>query len=965
MTHKITLKTLLALAIGSQWSPQIARAEEQSASTPLEETVVVGSRIKRKDLVSSSPTVTANQQGLAESGSATLDSYLSQLPQFQPGQGSFSNSTSGGTVGQSTLNLRGLGPQRNLILLDGQRMQSSNANGAIDLNTIPSNAISNVEIVSGGASATYGSDAMSGVVNFNTRSDLNGFEASLKLTQPRGGVGSSKLYGLAFGADYADSKGYFLLAGETVDREAVSIQDRDFFLEQAASGFTPFSRTLPNAAPSQEAVDAVFANYGISGVSRRSFFSVNDDGSLFAVSGGQATNYRGPQEAPFLVSDSSFGYHPGFNNLVQVPLQRNALFAKTRYEFSDSVSAYGHLQFASSEAQNKGGEPVLAAPWSVFVPVSNPFVQANSDLSTLLASRNNPDAPIEIQLRFGPAGPRTYNTESEVYQGLFGLKGYVEAADLSWDIHASMGQAVNTDTTTSGSVSYLAMQQLADAPDGGDSLCAGGYQMFNGLNQVSDECLQFISRTPQNETTLKQSLVEGFVEGKLTSLPAGDVRYALGAYYRKNSYEFIPDNDIAANRLASLSATQYTQGDIDVSELSAELYVPLVSGKSFAESLNLTLGYRVSEYNLAGRASTYKAEFDWRPIDILLLRTGYQHALRAPNVEEFFNAGTQQVSNIGSPVNGAGDPCDYRHPGLSGEQGEAIAELCVATGLDEGLLGVFRQPSNALVTTTFGDRSLAPEEADSMTIGMVLESPWSSAYLQDMSLTMDFYSIEIEKAIAAIPADQSLAKCYNLDGSNPEYRQDNFFCQQFERQSSGIFNFVNQPYLNLGGYKTQGVDFSFDWAIPSDWLANGSALQFTSLANYLSKFEVAIFEDSPFEDFAGTISNTESYPEWRWVNSLTWELDRLAITGRWRYISSMDDSSTITNAASTTEGSESYSYLDISSVFHLAENWSVRAGVNNLNDETPPIIGGSPGVTNLGTFDGIGRTWYLQTQFTF
>ena len=961
-------KTKVALLVSSMLTAGYAYSQEKNNSVEVEkefeQIVVTGTRIKRKDLVKSSPTVTTDAEDFARAGTPTMDSYLRQLPQFQPGQGDFSNTSSGGTVGQSTLNLRGLGPQRNLVILDGRRLQSSNANGAIDINTIPSMAISGVEIVSGGASATYGSDAMSGVVNFTTRSDLQGLEATAKITQPKDGDGTGTVYGIAWGGDIADARGYAFIGAEYLDRDGINVQDRAFFKNQVASGFSPFSRTLPDTAPSQAAVDNLFASYGIEGVSNRSFFGVNNDGSVFAVSRGMAVNYKGPTEPPFLVGeDGSFGYHPGFQNYVQVPLERSAVFGKANYALNGDTSLYGHFQYSKSEAQNIGSEPVLAAPWSVFVPVDNPYVQANDDFAGLLASRNDPGAPVEYQVRLGAAGPRTYNTESEVFQGLAGINGYLPDIDLSWDLHVSIGRATNTDTTTSGSVSYVAMQELVDQPDGGDSLCSAGYQVFNGLNQLSEECLAYISRTPENETVLEQTVVEGLIEGLLTELPAGDMRFAVGAHYRKNEYEFTPDAEIAANNLASLSASQFTQGKIDVKEFSAEVYIPLLSGEAIAESLNLTLGYRFSDYNLAGTANTYKAEFDWRPVDNLLLRSGFQRALRAPNVEEFFNAGTQQVSGIGSPTNGAGDPCDYRHTGLSGPNSDAISELCIATGLTDSLMGQFRQPSNALVTTTYGDSTLKPEEADSMTFGAVLESPWSGKYTENMSITLDYYYIEIDKAIAAIPADQSLAKCYNLDGSNPTYDTENFFCQQFDRQPGGIFNYVNQPYLNLGGYKTSGLDISFNWQVPATFVNDSAKLSVDSFASRLSKFEIAVFDDSPFQDFKGTVSETESYPEWKLVNSITFNDENYSLTARWRYISSMADSSTVTNLNSQTAGSASYSYIDLTGSYQLTDSLALRAGVNNVTDKEPPIIGGSIGVTNRGVFDSVGRTAYLEATY--
>jgi len=931
----------------------------------VEKIIVTGSRIKRKDFISSSPTVTVDAASMAEVGTTTVDSYLQQLPQFQPGQGSHSNNSSGGTIGQSTLNLRGLGPQRNLILMDGRRLQSANANGAVDMNSIPSIILGGVEVIGGGASATYGSDAMSGVVNLKTRTDVEGFEFQGQFNSPSGD-GTSTKYAFAYGGEINNGQGNFLVAAEYLDRGGISIQDRDFFLEQVPSGFSPYSRITPGSTGSQAAIDALFAtdaygNLEPGTVSRFSFFSANNDGSVFAVSRGAPINYKGSTEAPFNVSESSFGYHPGFYNYVQSPLERSTVFAKADYQFDNEITAYAQAHYATTEAQNIGSQPVFAAPWNVFVPVTNPYLQANSDLSGLLASRNDPNQSVLYQVRLADAGPRTYNTKTDMTQLLGGIKGYVDEYDLSWDVHASFGQAKNTDFTTAGSMSISALQQLVDAPDGGDSLCAGGYQVFAGENTLSDECVAWASRTPENETTLQQTVLEAVVEGHLADLPAGEARFAVVANYRKNTYDFVPDIDIAANNLASLSATQATAGDISAKELAVELYIPLLADLPMVQSLNANLGYRYSDYNLSGGASTYKVEFDWRLVDTVLLRTGFQHALRAPNVEEYFNAGTQQITPTGAPETGAGDPCDYRHPNSSDQ---AIVDLCIATGLPASAIGRFRQPSNVAVTTTYGDPTLTPETADSVTFGAVFETGSEHDALKDLVVTLDYYSIEIEDAIAAVPAGQSLQKCFNLDGSNPTYSTDNFFCQQFERSSTGLFSYVNQPYLNLGGYKTSGVDIAVNWQMPIAAF-DATSIAFSTNANYLNSFEVATFSDSPYQEHAGTISNATSFPEWKVVNALTLTMGDVSLTTRWRYTSSMKDSSIVTNPDGTTEGTPAYSYIDVSANVHINDNLSVRLGINNLSDKTPPVVGGALGVTNRGVYDSVGRTAFVSATAKF
>lgn len=426
-----------ATVAGPAWSQVAAPTPEPEQAAPdagaqEAEIVVTGSRIARKDYTAQSPIVTTDAEDIAVAGTSTVDSYLRQLPQFQPGSGDFSNSGSGGTVGQATLNLRGLGAQRNLILMDGRRLQPSNPEGVIDINTIPTLAIGNVEVISGGASATYGSDAMSGVVNFKIRTDLRGLEVFAQGNVASRGDGASRQLGFAYGTKFADGRGSLLVSGDYVDRDGVGTTARDFFRGQSLSGFIPQGLLVPDGGnlPAQAVVTSVFTGYGVSAaVPRNSFFGFNNDGTLFRRSAPAGSfNYRGPTNGPFISTPTLFGYDGAYYNFIQAPLERYTLFGRGEYEITDGITVYAQGSYANSKARNQGSEPVLATPWELSIPVTNPFISA--DLARVLASRPRPTAPMSYFGRVSQAGPRSFTTDTTTWQALLGLRG--EIASLGW-----------------------------------------------------------------------------------------------------------------------------------------------------------------------------------------------------------------------------------------------------------------------------------------------------------------------------------------------------------------------------------------------------------------------------------------------------------------------------------------------------------------------------------------------------
>ncbi len=918
---------------------------ETSDDEMLEEIVITGTRISRSDLVSPSPLVTTSMESIVNSGRPTVDDYLKDLPQFAPGTGDYSNDSNGGTAGRATLNLRNLGAKRNLVIMDGRRLMSSGTDGAIDINTIPTLAIGDIEVITGGASATYGSDALSGVVNFKTRTDLDGFDVDAQIqTLDDSGDDSYKI-GAAYGTQYAEGRGNLLISAEYNDRGGVRYLERDFF----------------NVNP-QHSTFIVYGHTRIGG----NIFSVDDSGNVFDagdIDDPSTGLFTEAIDLPLLIRGDDLRTHGQYFNWIQVPLEQTTLFAKTDYEMGNGAIAYGQVLYASSTAFNEGAAPNSAGIWGVTIPQDNFYLQQIPDL----AARIGPGGINNNQRRFAQAGGRVYNTENDVVQVLGGLSGQWGDRDLNWDIHASFGKTDTTDRTISGSINFAAVQDIIDSTDpatGVSPLCAGGFNPFGGTTPLSPDCLAFASRTPVNNTTLEQTVLEGVLEGKLADLPAGEARFALTGGYRENTYEFNPDPDIAVGELANLASSAFTEGTIEVAEIAGEVLLPIISDGAI-DSMNLTLGARFSDYDPAGSTETYKAEIDARLNDNVMLRGGFQHAVRAPNVEEFFRASLLRVQPFL-------DPCSSRYRGVSVDRDAELA-LCAQQGADPG----YTQGGSSAPTITDGNPNLIPEEADTFTLGVVSNFDLGNVGVQ---LTVDYYSIEIDQAIETLSAQQIMTKCFNLDGtSNPTYNPNYFACQQISRPifapetTSFDLDPVTQPILNLGGIKTSGIDIAATFDVEVDalgWGGRGGSIRFTSLSNILNEHEIQAFADEAFIDFAGVLDTTVAYPEFKMFNTLEVRTGPVTISALWRHISDMDDISAAGGISSDIAGADSFDYFDLIGRVDIGDRFEIYGGVNNIADEEPPQIGGEPegttwSGTNQGFYDGIGRSYYIGLRGSF
>lgn len=925
--------------------------------------VVTGSRIARKDFSSESPVVTVGRDILDAAGPSTIETTLNQLPQFAATAGSSSTSTARG--GRSNANLRGFGITRTLVLTDGRRMQPSDPLGAVDLNTIPSALVENVEIITGGASAVYGSDAIAGVVNFRLRRNFEGFEIDAQQMITGHGDGRALDLSATLGGNFADGRGNAVLSVSFMDRQEVKRRSREFFRNGGVTAVLPSGLLLPDAAnlPSQAAINAVFSRYGVTdNIPRNSRFSMNPDGTLFTGTT-PIYNFRWPEGGPYVISGGNVGVPIGEAYPLQQPLQRFSVFGKASYDLTDNLTAYTQFSYTHYTAdQNLYGRN-QAITRDVYIPVTNPFL--NDDMRAIMASRPDPDAPLLYYFQTGRLGPSLQQTTYNVSQITGGFRGDLGILDATWDVYASYGRT-EQDTVGGNYVDRAAFLSLIEAPDGGASICEGGFNPFI-IAKPSLQCLDYLIRGIQERTTLEQINAEATLQGRLFSLPAGDARFAAGVGYRKNSYSFRPDATRLTGSLLTIPLSGPTDGSTNTKEAFVELLLPVLKDLPLIRRLDLSLAYRYSHYDTAGGVHTYKAGADWEIFRGLSARGGYQRAIRAPSAGELFQPSEQGATTVGRTVTGGGDPCDITSAYRTGSNAAQVRALCIANGVPESVVDLHRFSGTNVQSNMSGNRNLKEETADTFTAGLVWRSQSSSPLLRNLSASVDFYDIKIKDAIGLITGEVIAQRCFNGQGNaNPDYDPNNFYCGLIHRGSAGNFATITTPLLNLSGYRTQGVDFQVDWRINA---GNIGTFGINVLAAYVSKYSIQSLAGAPFVNYTGTIGNAQigdaiSHPEWKTVTSFSFERGGTRLDLRWRWIEAMGHSANIGAANPISLGVKSRSYFDLTASARISDAFQLRGGILNIADKQPPEWTGES-ATDPAIYDILGRRAFVGVNMKF
>ena len=1023
-----------------------AYAQDSGSTEAASSIVVTGSRIQRQDFESNSPIVTVGADLLNNSSTASVEVNLNKLPQFTPEKtptlGGDIQATPTNTPGSATVSLRGIGSNRNVVLIDGRRATPANASMAVDINTIPSAAIERVEIISGGASSTYGADAVGGVVNFILKKNFEGLQVDAQYGLTERGDGDEYTISGIMGTDFADGRGNISVAVATADRKPSYRVDRSWFRDLWANPdvggnyffpiFPGITQTGANAGY-QAVLNGMFPNRAPgTNVSATDtlYFLGNLPFTMGASPGGASgvSNFPANLIDQQLTNKSSLGtLSQNFQeDYINLPMTRYNFYMRGNYELTDWVSVVAQGYYNKTETHTIQQPGPIVGGWNVVVPrYANDADWLPSNLVSLLNARTDPDAPWSPTGYVPGLGNREVFTDVSTYNLLVGLEGAIPGTTWTWDATVQRGESM-TNALTTGTASLERLRAVMSAPAFGKGFsaignpagggfganaakCTSGMNPFDQNLVVSQDCLDAVSAPLKETATMVQTIWEANTQGKLFDAPAGEVRAAVGATYRKNAYTFLEDNikerDSNFNdQVLGIYPARSIDASISSKEVYGEISVPLIHNVPGIQLLELNAGIRYADSSQTGGSTTWKVEANWEVTDWLRLRGTYNKAERAPNIGELYSF----TQNFGLLT--GGDGCSVGNPfsysaNPANANGNAVRALCVAlmdktqipgqplnselyygNGLNPSDPGYIAPSAGSTSTSTapgfafpyfVGNPSLTTESAKTITIGGVITSPVDSGAFSAMRLSVDYYNIKVDDAIG-LQSGQTLQRLCLDAAFNPTFDPNTFFCNNFARGTGGGIGAVQLAYTNTGAFKTEGIDAQLDWSFD----VGAGRLSLNTVVNYLitlksSPFWSGVPEESrtPFREYAGTfaapdsgLSGAGAY-RWKTFTTVNYSIGAVSAGIQWQHLPKI-------RSGTTNTGYSAYDLFSLNASYRATDNLTFRFGVDNLFDKAPVFGNTNPvanpafyqltgGGLNTNNYDALGRRYYFGVSAKF
>jgi len=942
------LATVLALSgAGSHaYAQNTGQDVEEGEARMLEEIVITGSRIRQDPLDQRDAIQFITEEDMDVTGKLSIGDYLQSLPIAGSAINRLNNSSgnlgfppdgTGIGAGASEIDLRYLGSKRTLVLVDGRRWirgsSASGVSGAVDLNTIPMNAIKSIEILEDGASAVYGSDAIGGVVNLITQDNYDGFKATAFYGEFDDSDGESAEVDVRMGAEGERSRIFVDI--NWTDQDPVDAGDR------AISAY-PIPQVMNGASSGTPPGRFVFID-PISGET-----SITPD-TLFPS---YDSNNPGSGDWHNFAFEDRFNYQP--YNYLLTPNQRTSIFGKAEYDLSESVT------FRVLASYNNRQSTSRAAPEPIF---PGPDGGSDAHLSNLVWPANHPYNPFGFTLdpsnlifigrRPIEAGPRIFKQDVDTFYISAGLDGHFSAGerDIYWDVTGIWAEN-DANQVKQGAFNSRKIALAMGDPD----VCAAtpGCVPLNivGAGAMTQEMLDYVTFLQKDHSDQQLTDISINFTGGLPGFAAGDIGWALGYEFRDEDGSFIPDPAVAGGETAGVPASP-TQGGFEVDEYYGEILVPLFEGDNGMRA-DVSGAARYSNYDLFSSDTIYDLTFNFAPTEQVVLRASYSEGFRAPNIGELYNTGSRFDASIN-------DPCS-----------NATADVqanCSALGVPPD----YMQLNPQISVTTGGNDSLTPESSDTLTFGFTWDIPMdNSGVIDEMLLEANYYDIQIDNAIQPPDAQDVLDLCVET--------LDAFYCDNVTRTANGTVTRVDGVLLNIGGIDTSGIDWKFQMTF-ADTSAGRFRLQWLN-NNLLDYTERVQSPDGEVRiDRAGTElgSPERGFYDWKSTLNLDWMLNQWSAHVSFRYLDSLTEQCAglvadfeyfeyCSNGPDTNEiGSTLWTNVQVtwSPDFMTGDgSWAFSLGVDNLFDENVPYCFSC----DLNTMDGTnypipGSFWYARATF--
>ena len=952
--NHLSLAVQLALTVGifaatgaaqaqESTTPDTATASQANPPAPttskaknLEAVTVTGSLIRRVDTETASPVVTLDRAAIANNGSPVLGNVLQALPSISGTATNPQNNSNGGGVasplleggdGASRISLRGLGVDRTLVLIDGQRMANA------DVNMIPQNMIERVDVLAEGASTVYGSDAIGGVVNFILRKDYKGAEASIN--DGISSHGDGQRHGISLTAGASGDR-YNIVGGLNYNKyDAVLATQRKFSAHQLylSSGVAQpaGSSTIPTG---KIQVPSSIAAYN-SGACPTPYIT------LAQGNGSSTSDYRCDRGAPDAYNYNAYNY-------IQTQQQRIDGFVLGSYKLADNLTFFTDAFFNHTQSSGQDAPAPTAVGDGWYVLASNPINPFGVTFSANPIP-GDPNSGYQFNTRLTGLGTRLHTYDTKNVQVNTGLRGAFGQSSWSWDASFDYGYS-NRMQRDYNEINVADFQNAIN----------NGVNIFNQADPSVTAALKAGVDTPVYVYTNATKQVQFDANGELWDLPAGAMQLAAGGLYRQQSMNYTVTSDAILNlttgtcEVLQEACGSPGRGSDNVKELYAETLIPLLSQQPWAYSLNVDLGIRASDYSTSGTTTNKKIAVEWRPIADLLVRGTISQVFRAPNLDELHDG----VTLVQPTLN---DPCAHL----------SAAELAQHTAACQYVPVNWPGNSPAQVNTYYSGastvgNSLKPEQGKSVDLGFVYNPSWA----EGVSTSVDFWHIYLSDLLTPIAAATVVDSCF-ANNNSP-------YCSLISRydnttQQPGQVKVIDTPVVNLGNLSTTGVDFTLNYKIPHFDLGSVDPGNFKAglSTTYTSTYKNDAAPGQPGAtsiDYAGTYTQQfGNIARWRGTLTLNWERGDWSAQWQSRYINHLTNlNADVVTGANAPMGSVIYHSIQLG---YAIPAWHTRLdlGVDNLTNKAPPLVyqNGLNYNVDTSTYDTIGRYYWLRATFKF
>ncbi|MFD3318864.1 TonB-dependent receptor domain-containing protein [Alteromonas macleodii] len=919
--------------------------DSTNESADVEKIQVTGSRISRQGAIAPSPVTAISGESLLNSGAMNIGEVLNELPSLA---NTFSLGNSGqfiGTAGLNILDLRGMGTDRTLVLVDGKRHVSSSAgSAAVDTNTIPTSWIERVEIVTGGASAVYGADAVTGVVNFILKKNIEGFDVSATQGFAQENGYKNDKYQASYGFNFDNDRGNIAFAAEYSSQEALEALDNPWtatsYRNMSFESIMGYERSedqlnstaFPDNFYTANAGYYTLNNSGVFGGNSQTF---NADGSIREI-------YTGDQvDGAFCANCDSFNLRQ-FTQL-QPEFDRTNLNVKGNYELNDDTTVYAQAKYARTRAITMGQPAFFYGGSETTIKKGNPFLdetvveymKANGDLKSIQLNRMMTDL-----------GRRTEADERETYRYVLGIEGYI-GDEWSYEAFVNYGKTELERENRNNLVLQNFENALNAITDGdGNIVCASGSDdgcvplNIMGFGQPSQEAIDYVNTTSVGTSKIEQYNAGATIANSgIYELPAGYVGFAAGVEYRKEKSEIEEPDNAAGTFFNTLGEDK---GDYDVSEVFTEVTIPLLADLPGVEMLTFDTAARIANYSSIGNAKSWKLGLDWKVYEDLRLRATKSSALRAPNIGELYGEASQTFFRVD-------DPCRTDNLADLANADQRIAN-CAALGIPADFNSDY--DSATLEGVNGGNIDLQAESSISKTLGVVYTPSWFKGF----TATVDYWEIELTDAISSIDGQTILDRCVDSESGI-----NNVYCGLIDRDgTTGEITQIRSYALNIAGQEAKGIDFELGY----DFDALEGAFRTSLIATYLKDRKEFPFQDNPevFYQYAGTAGESD----WQGVFTINYSRGDWEASWKTRYLerSSLYDNQELARNPNPSNRMElpSYAVTDVTAGYNFANGVSLTVGIDNLFNRALPT--GTTGTGSIdGAYDNIGRFGYVTVAY--